>query len=81
MKIEMLHMSECPNVHVARTLLRDCLIELRFNVTVEKKEGAYPSPTILVNGVYVMGAPASQDAACRLDSPPSAVCCWALRST
>jgi hypothetical protein len=40
MKIETLHMSECPNVDAARTLLRDCLIELQFTVTVELKEGA-----------------------------------------
>jgi hypothetical protein len=81
MKIEMLHMSECPNVHAARTLLRDCLIELRFNVTVEKKEGAYPSPTILVNGVDIMGAPASQVAACRLAVPTKRRLLLALRST
>jgi len=69
MKIELLHVSKCPNVDAARTLLRECLAELKLDVTVEEKEGAYPSPTILGNGVDVMGAPASQVAACRLDVP------------
>jgi hypothetical protein len=35
MKIEMLHMSDCPNIDAARMLLSDCLIELQFNVTLE----------------------------------------------
>ncbi len=80
MKIEMLHVSDCPNVDAARTLLRECLIELQLNVTVEEKEGAYPSPTILVNGVDVMGAPASQVAACRLDVPTRRRLLLALRN-
>ncbi len=69
MKVELLHVAECPNVDEARALLRECLIELQLDVAVEEREGAYPSPTILVNGVDVMGAPASQAAACRLDVP------------
>jgi hypothetical protein len=62
MKIQPLYVSECPNVNVARTLLAECLAELKPAVTVEDKEGAYPSPAILVNGVDVMGGPASQAA-------------------
>ncbi len=69
MRIELLHVSECPHVDATRALLSECLAELKLDVTVEDEEGSYPSPTILVNGVDVMGAPASQSAACRLDVP------------
>jgi hypothetical protein len=80
MKIELLHVSDCPNVDAARALLRECLIELHLNVTIEEKEGAYPSPTILVDGIDVMGAPASQVAACRLDVPTRRRLLLALRN-
>jgi hypothetical protein len=69
MKIELLHVSDCPHVDATRALLIQCLTELQLEVAVEDKEGAYPSPTILVNGVDVMGAPALMAAACRLDVP------------
>ena len=48
---------------------KDCLTELKLDMAVEYKEGEYPSPSILVNGEDVMGAPASQVASCRLDVP------------
>ncbi len=80
MKIEVLHVSECPHVDAARALLSECLAELKLDITAEDKEGAYPSPTILVNGVDVMGAPASQSAACRLDVPTRHRLLLALRN-
>jgi hypothetical protein len=81
MKIEVLHVSGCPHVDVARALLRECMAELKLEVTVDEKEGAFPSPTILVNGVDVMGAPASQVAACRLDVPTRHRLLLALQNT
>lgn len=69
MKIELLHVPDCPHVDAARAVLGECLSELKLGVTVEEREGPFPSPTILVNGVDVMGAPVSQIAACRLDVP------------
>jgi hypothetical protein len=80
-KIEVLHVSGCPHVHAARTLLRECLTELQLDVAVEDREGAYPSPTILVNGVDVMGAPALVTASCRLDIPTKPRLLAALRNT
>ncbi len=65
----------------ARRLLAECLAELHLDVTVEEKEGAYPSPTIMVNGVDVMGAPASRAAACRLDVPAKRRLLAALRNS
>ena len=68
-QVELQSVAGCPHVNAARALLRECLLELQLDAAVSEKVGAYPSPTILVNGADVMGAPASQAAACRLDVP------------
>ena len=81
MKIELLHVPDCPHVDDARALLIECLAELQLEVVVEEEEGAYPSPTILVNGVDVMGAPTFITAACRLDVPTKPSLLAALRKT
>jgi hypothetical protein len=68
--IELLHIPGCPHVEPARRLLLECLADLSIpNAAVEDKEGAFPSPSILVNGTDVMGEPAVASAACRLDVP------------
>lgn len=79
MKIELLHVSGCPHVEAARALLSECLTELKLDVMVEDKDGPYPSPTILVNGVDVMGTPTFRAAACRLDVPTKPRLLVALR--
>ncbi len=56
------------------------LDELRHQV-VEDEEGACPSPTIVVNGVDVMGTPTFMAAACRLDVPTKQRLLAALRKT
>lgn len=60
----------CPNAALARRLLVDCLSEVGFAERVVERVGAYPSPTVLVDGVDVMtpGAPLIANA-CRLDLP------------
>ena len=72
---------QCPNAAAARSLLTACLRRLRLDIPVRARVGAYPSPTILVDGVDVMtarpGAPARQ--ACRLDVPTAAAVLAALR--
>jgi len=69
MKIELLSVPECPHVDTTRDLLRSCLHELQIHVPVEEKVGAFPSPTILINGVDVMKNPGISGAMCRLDVP------------
>jgi hypothetical protein len=78
-KVELQHVPGCPHAEAARALLRECLAELELDVPFDDIEGEYPSPTILVNGEDVMGAPASQAAACRLDVPTRARLLAALR--
>jgi hypothetical protein len=69
MKVELLYVPGCPNVINARLLLRACLHEMGLELPIEEREGDYPSPTILLDGQDVMGSPASEAAACRLDVP------------
>jgi hypothetical protein len=68
-KIELLHSPGCPNLDGARALLASCISELGLAVTVIDRETDYPSPTILVNGIDVMGRPESEQPGCRLDLP------------
>jgi hypothetical protein len=69
--VELLLAPECPNAAAARQVLAACLDRLGLDVPVSERVGAYPSPTILVDGVDVMtglpGAPPVQ--ACRVDLP------------
>jgi hypothetical protein len=70
LRVELLHLPDCLHVEDARRLLRDCLSDLSLtSVEVVDREGAFPSPSILVNGIDVMGALAIEGASCRLDLP------------
>jgi hypothetical protein len=70
LKVELLHVPGCPHVGQARQLLLSCLGELGLpNISVDDREADYPSPSIIVNGTDVMGAPPDAAASCRLDLP------------
>lgn len=71
-EVELLHSRDCPNVEAARALLHSCISELGLAVTVIDRQADYPSPTILVNGIDVMGRPESEQPGCRLDLPTRA---------
>ena len=69
-EVELLHLPDCPNVDAARNLLRACLSEMGLtSLEVADTAGDFPSPSILVNGIDVMGQPATEFASCRLDLP------------
>jgi hypothetical protein len=68
-EVELLSVAGCAHVDAARQLLTDCIDELQVMAHIEEKVGAYPSPTIRVDGEDVMGAPSFTGAACRLDVP------------
>jgi hypothetical protein len=82
MRVELLLAPDCPNAVAARAVLVDCLTGLGLPTAVRERVGAYPSPTILVDGVDVMtgrvGAPPMQ--ACRLDVPTESRLQAALRA-
>ena len=67
--IQVLRTPDCPNVAATLSLLSSCLAELRRKIPIRVHEGDYPSPTILVSGVDVMGRTSLQGAMCRLDLP------------
>ena len=70
MRVELLHVPDCAHVEEARALLQSCLSDTALtNVAITDREGAFPSPSIVVNGIDVMGAPALDGASCRLDLP------------
>ena len=68
-EIELLSVDGCPHVDAARLLLDAWVEELHVRAHIEEKVGAYPSPTIRINGEDVMGSPPLSEAACRLDVP------------
>jgi hypothetical protein len=67
--VELHAIPDCPNLVPARQLLYSCLSELGLPVAVTESIGDYPSPSILINGVDVMGGVSDGPAVCRLDLP------------
>jgi hypothetical protein len=71
MRVELLHHFGCPSAPAAHQLVQDCLTALAIGTPVLVRVGAYPSPTVLVDGTDVMTATGvmSPGHACRLDLP------------
>lgn len=67
--VELRSVPECPNLAPAREELHAALADLGLPAVVTEVVGDYPSPSILVNGVDVMGGTGDGPAACRLDLP------------
>ncbi|MCW6003588.1 alkylmercury lyase family protein [Micromonospora sp. CPCC 205371] len=71
MIVELRSIPDCPNLAAARDLLYQSLGELGIATRVVSEVlGDYPSPSVVVNGVDVMGGIAERGSpACRLDLP------------
>jgi hypothetical protein len=71
MRIELFTAPGCPNADAARATLIDCMTVLGIDVPIIDRVGRYPSPTVLIDGVDVMGpnAGAPIGDVCRLDLP------------
>jgi hypothetical protein len=67
--IEVLTVPDCPNAPATIEMLRRCLDQLGLDIPIHQHIGNYPSPTVLIDGVDIMGSPATTTAACRLDLP------------
>jgi hypothetical protein len=80
MNIELLHVPGCPNVSAAREVLEHCLQQLGLDVPVAEREGNFASPSILINGIDVMGKDDVSGPVCRLDLPMRERIIAALRS-
>jgi len=68
-RIQLLHVTDCPLVDQVRTTLRKSLARIGSRARIEELEGPYPSPTLLINGVDVTGRTPAPEASCRLDLP------------
>lgn len=71
MLVELLANRGCPHVEATRELLRDCLAGLDLDAPITDRVGRYASPTVLIDGVDVMGRAARSvdEDTCRLDLP------------
>lgn len=70
MRVRLLHVPGCPLVETVRATLRECREEAGVAFEVEEVEGAFPSPTVVVDGNDVTtGAPVAGGVRCRLDLP------------
>jgi hypothetical protein len=80
-RVQLLSVPGCPLVERARAALRSGLATARVIAAVEEFIGAYPSPTILIDGhdVVVGAPPASGRTYCRLDLPTTAHVVAALK--
>ena len=68
--IELWHVPDCPLIDHVRTSLRACLTHTGIDVPIRERQGAYPSPTLLINGIDVAtGSPPRDSVCCRLDLP------------
>jgi Alkylmercury lyase len=68
--VELRSVPDCPNLAPIREALHAALADLGLAPDVIEVFGDYPSPSVLVNGVDVMGGIAGGgSAACRLDLP------------
>lgn len=65
MLVEHLINRGCPNAAASRALLIECLTALGVTEAIVERVGAYPSPSVRVDGVDVM----------RPDQPPTELCC------
>ncbi|WP_406044988.1 alkylmercury lyase family protein [Micromonospora sp. NBC_00898] len=69
MIVELRSVPDCPNLASVREALYTSLAALGLPAEVTEVVGDYPSPSVLVNGVDVMGGVVDDGAACRLDLP------------
>jgi hypothetical protein len=78
-RVQLLHVPNCPLMGRVRDTLDDCLRHVGFAVRVEEHEGLYPSPTLVIDGIDVAtGARPSREICCRFDLPTCAQIATAL---
>lgn len=68
--IELWYVPDCPLIDRVRANLYECLEHRGLDITVHEREGDYPSPTLIIDGVDVATGTAPDSAVCcRLDLP------------
>ena len=68
--VQLLHVPDCPLADRLRAVVRRCLDDAAISIPIEDREGPYPSPTLVVDGLDVTtGTEPAAYASCRLDLP------------
>jgi len=67
--VQILHVPDCPLLHPARRAVDRAAASIGVRVRIDLVEGAFASPSVLVDGEDVTGASGSGGARCRLDLP------------
>ncbi|WP_158888207.1 alkylmercury lyase [Amycolatopsis anabasis] len=68
--VELWHVPDCPLIDRVRATLHECLRHTGIEIPVHERQGAFPSPTLVINGIDVAtGGPPSTGTCCRLDLP------------
>lgn len=80
-RVQLLHVQDCPNVDELRRRVQNIASRLSVTVALEEIEGLYPSPTLLVNGEDVTGQTLCTGPSCRLDLPTDAQIAVAITSS
>ena len=71
LRISILQVPDCLSVGRVRAEVDAALDHLGATAVVEEIEGAFPSPTVLIDGAEIDGYPLGSDLACRIDLPAS----------
>ncbi|NES27007.1 alkylmercury lyase [Micromonospora terminaliae] len=80
MRVELRSVPDCPNLASTQRTLHAALADLGLPLAVAiEVVGDYPSPSVLVNGVDMMGGSGDGAAVCRLDLPSEGSIRAALR--
>jgi hypothetical protein len=81
MRIELLSSPGCPNAATTHAVVTRSLDGLGIDTAIIERVGAFPSPTVLINGTDVIhrDQPPPTGHYCRLDLPTEAVVLAALR--
>ena len=67
--IVILQVPHCPLGDQVRATVNASMTTARIDATIEKTEGVFASPTLLIDGVEVIGATFHDTPSCRLDLP------------
>lgn len=68
--VELWHVPDCPLIDRVRATLHECLRHTGIDAPVRERQGSFPSPTLVINGIDVArGTAPGSGVSCRLDLP------------
>jgi hypothetical protein len=65
--VQILHVPDCPLLPSVRRAVDRAAASIRAHVRIDEVEGAFPSPSVMVDGEDVTGTSIRGGAQCRLD--------------